>query len=69
MQGTMRNSMPIEVRGIRRTTVGTEAAEKMKRVKFKHKSTRSGKEHKFLRLALEDAISESFCICRDGERI
>lgn len=58
MQETMRNAMPIEVGGIRRrTTGGTEAEERMKRVKFKQERTRFGKEHEFLRLALEEAIS------------
>lgn len=57
----MINAMPMEVGGTRRTTTrGTEAAETMNRVKFKHERTRFGKAHEFLRLALEEAIRELF---------
>lgn len=55
MLETMRNAMPKEVGGILRRMVGAnEAAERMKRVKFRQQRRRVVKEHAFL--SLEEAI-------------
>lgn len=58
IEETMRNAKPKEVGDVRRRIMGaTEAAERMKRVKFKQESRRFGKESELLRLlALEEAI-------------
>ena len=57
MEETMRNANPIEVGGVRRRMTGaTEAAERMKRVKFMLERTRFGKERVLLRVAFEEAI-------------
>lgn len=47
----MRNAIPNEVGGdLRRIMGAREAAERMKRVRFKHERTRLGKEHELLSL-------------------
>lgn len=55
MQEMMRRAQPSDVGGILRINVGSrEAAERMKRTKFRHERTRLGKEHDLL--SLEEAI-------------
>lgn len=61
MQDSMRKAMPNEVGGhLRRIMGARDAAERMKRVKFKHERTRFGKEHVLLRLDLDDAMFRLF---------
>lgn len=56
MQETMRNAQPREVGGILRKIIGArEAAERMKRMKFKNDRRIFGKEHELL-LSLVEAI-------------
>lgn len=58
MEETMRKAQPSEVGGVLSTTIGaTEAAERMKRMKFRKESSTIGKEQECL--SFEEAISEN----------